>query len=86
MTAAHPLATRLHRAVLADMDDNHEARDFALDEINDCPCCLRRALKYTVQLLAAEMTHDEWNRASATIWLEKTIRDSLDHYAEKEAG
>ena len=73
-----PFVTRIHRALLAAIENNQPAQDLALHEIGDCPCCQRRAIKYLVNLLALEMTHENGDRNGAITWLENTITESLD--------
>ncbi|MCW2591770.1 MAG: hypothetical protein JWQ86_4197 [Mycobacterium sp.] len=68
--------------MLARLDGNDEATDLALDEIRDADE-LRRALRYTVVLLAGEMSHDEWDHAGAVRWLEGSILRRLDALDEE---
>ena len=79
MTKTTPrFITRIHRALLAAIENNRPAQDLALNEIGDCPCCQRRAIEYLVNLLALEMGSGTGDRDAAISWLETTITESLD--------
>lgn len=82
----HHAVTKVHRVVLAMLDGNRETAEFALEQIGDCRHCLRQALRYAVELLAAEMSHDDGQYDDAVDWLKQTILTNRDARDGKQTG